>query len=223
MSTNGVGIRVANVLARVEAVARAAGRHPEDVVVLAATKGASPDEIAEAVDAGISLLGENRAQGLLASAPAVQRLCPGARPSWHFIGRLQRNKVRSIAPYVDMWHSVDREVLGAVIARHAPAARVLIEVNGSGDPAKGGCSSESAEGLADVLSSQGLRVEGLMTIPPFGVDPRPAFSALRELADRLGLKELSMGMSGDFEQAVSEGATIVRIGEAIFGGRGVTT
>ncbi len=223
MSTNGVGIRVANVLARVEAVARAAGRHPEYVVVLAATKGASPDEIAEAVDAGISLLGENRAQGLLASAPAVQRLCPGAHPSWHFIGRLQRNKVRSIAPYVDMWHSVDREVLGAVIARHAPGARVLIEVSGSGDPAKGGCSPESAEGLAEVLRSQGLRVEGLMTIPAFGVDPRPAFSALRELAERLSLKELSMGMSGDFEQAVSEGATIVRIGEAIFGGRGVTT
>ncbi len=209
-------------LARVEMAARAAGRHLDDVAVLAATKGAAPDEIAEAVDAGISLLGENRAQGLLASAPEVLRLRPEAHLSWHFIGRLQRNKVRLIAPYVDMWHSVDREALGAAIAAHAPEARVLIEVNGSGDPAKGGCSPELAEGLADLLRSQGLRVEGLMTIPTFGVDPRPAFSALRELAERLGLNELSMGMSGDFEQAVSEGATIVRIGEAIFRGSGVT-
>lgn len=223
MSTDDVGIRVANVLARVEMAARSVGRHPEEVAVLAATKGVSPDEIAEAIDAGILLLGENRAQGLLASAPAVLRLRPAAHPSWNFIGRLQRNKVRLIAPYVDMWHSVDRKALGAVIATHAPKARVLIEVNVNGDPAKGGCSPESAEGLADALRSQGLRVEGLMTIPTFGVDPRPAFSALREMAERLGLTELSMGMSGDFEQAISEGATIVRIGDAIFRGGGVTT
>lgn len=217
MSDGEVGTKVADVLGRVEAAARAAGRDSKDVAVLAATKGVVPDEIVEAVDAGIALLGENRAQGLLANVPAVLRLRPAANPSWHFIGRLQRNKVRLLAPFVDVWESVDREELGAAIARNAPEARVLIEVNVSHDPAKGGCTPEATPGLADALRFQGLHVEGLMTIPAFGVDPRPAFAALRELAERLDLQELSMGMSADFERAISEGATIVRIGQAIFG------
>lgn len=216
MSDAEVGAKVADVLGRVDAAARAAGRDPKDVAVLAATKGVAPNEIVAAVDAGISLLGENRAQGLLANASEVLRLRPAADLSWHFIGRLQRNKVRLIAPFTDMWESVDREELGAVIARNAPEARVLIEVNVSLDPAKGGCTPEATPGLAEALRLHGLRVEGLMTIPAFGVDPRPAFASLRELAERLDLQELSMGMSSDFEQAISEGATIVRIGQAIF-------
>jgi uncharacterized pyridoxal phosphate-containing UPF0001 family protein len=138
---------------------------------------------------------------------------------WHFLGRLQRNKVRSLAARVTWWQSVDRDPLGTAIARHAPGARVLVEVNLAGEPQKGGCAPGDAARLVDAFRKAGLRVEGLMTIPPAGEDPRPWFAALRELADALGVHELSMGMTDDFEAAVAEGATMVRIGRAIFGAR----
>jgi uncharacterized pyridoxal phosphate-containing UPF0001 family protein len=120
---------------------------------------------------------------------------------------------------VSWWQSVDREALGATIARHAPEARVLVEVNLAGEPQKGGCAPSEAGPLTDALRGLGLRVEGLMTIPPQDDDPRRSFSALRDLGAGLDLRHLSMGMSDDYEVAVEEGATIVRVGRAIFGER----
>jgi pyridoxal phosphate enzyme (YggS family) len=169
------------------------------------------------VAAGVPDVGENRAPELLEKAPVVD----GAR--WHFVGTLQRNKVRALAPWIAYWHSVDRDALGAEIARRAPGARVLVEVNVAEEAQKSGCAPGEAPALVDALRDQGLRVEGLMTVPPAEGDPRRWFAALRELAAGLGLHELSMGMSGDFEIAVEEGATMVRVGRALFGERPVPT
>ena len=132
---------------------------------------------------------------------------------------LHRAAAASLAPLVDLWQSVDRLELGQTIARRAPGAAVLAEVNVADDPAKAGVAPDDAPALVDGLRSAGLAVDGLMTIPAAGRDPRPAFAALAELAERLGLLEVSMGMSDDYEVAVEEGATIVRVGRAIFGER----
>ncbi len=138
---------------------------------------------------------------------------------WHFIGRVQRNKVRHVASVVALWQSVDRAEVGAEIARHAPGARVLVQVNVGAEPQKGGCPPSAAAELVERLTGLGLAVEGLMTVPPLHADPRPYFAQLRELATRLGLSTLSMGMSGDYEAAIAEGATLVRVGTAVFGAR----
>jgi pyridoxal phosphate enzyme (YggS family) len=208
---------VASVRARIDAAAVRAGRDPAEVTLLAATKTVDAERVRAVVAAGVIDIGENRAQELLEKAPMVE----GAR--WHFVGTLQRNKVRALAPWVTCWQSVDRDALGAEIARRAPAARVLVEVNLAGEAQKGGCTPGEAPALADTLRDHGLRVEGLMTVPPAEGDPRPWFTALRELAGRLEVSELSMGMSGDFEIAVEEGATMVRVGRALFGDRPVPT
>jgi uncharacterized pyridoxal phosphate-containing UPF0001 family protein len=138
---------------------------------------------------------------------------------WHFLGRLQRNKVRSLAPLVTWWQTVDRQELGSTIARHAPGARVLVEVNLGDEPQKGGCAPGDTSRLTDALRGLGLRVEGLMTIPPQHDEPRPWFAALRELAADVEVQHLSMGMTGDYEVAIEEGATMVRVGRALFGAR----
>jgi pyridoxal phosphate enzyme (YggS family) len=206
---------VATVRARIDAAAARAGRDAADVTLVAATKTVDPDRVRAVVAAGVADVGENRAQELLEKAPVVD----GAR--WHFVGALQRNKVRALAPWVVCWHSVDRDVLGAEIARRAPGARVLVEVNLADEPQKQGCTAARAPALVDALRAQGLAVEGLMAVPPAGEEPRPWFAALRELAIRLDLRELSMGMTDDFEVAVEEGATMVRVGRALFGDRPV--
>ncbi len=211
-----VPARLAQVRERLGVTARRAGRPADAVRLVAVTKGVPGPAIAAALGAGQSELAESRAQELLAKV-GLAGLDP--RPVWHFVGRIQRNKVAALAPVVTLWQSVDRLVVGEAIARRAPGARVLVEVNVTGDPAKGGCRPDEAPALVDALRTTGLAVEGLMTVPRHGVDPRPAFSALRELGGRLGLPELSMGMSEDFEAAVEEGATIVRLGRAIFGSR----
>lgn len=167
------------------------------------------------VEAGVRDLGENRAQELLAKRAELA----SCDPVWHFIGRLQRNKVKMLAPYVARWQSVDRVELGREIARHAPGARVLIEVNTAGEEQKGGCAPHEVGAVRAALADLGLDVEGLMTVPEHGPDPRPAFERLAGLAKGLGLRDLSMGMSGDYETAVECGATIVRVGTAIFGPR----
>ncbi len=210
-----VGDAVAAVRARIDAAAARAGRDPAEVTLVAATKTVDPERVRAVVAAGVADLGENRAQELLEKAPVVD----GAR--WHFVGALQRNKVRALAPWVVCWHSVDREALGEEIARRAPGARVLVEVNLAEESQKPGCVPEQAPALVDALRRQGLAVGGLMAVPPVGDDPRRWFAALRELATRLDLRELSMGMTDDFEVAVEEGATMVRVGRALFGDRPV--
>lgn len=217
MSGPDVAAAVREVRRRVAAAAARAGRDPAAVTIVAATKTVPPERIAAAIDAGVTDVGENRAQELLAKVGAVGR-GPGV-PRWHFLGRLQRNKVRSLAPHVACWHSVDRPELVPVLARHAPGARVLVQVDLAGEPAKGGCAPEEAGPLVAALSGAGLHVTGLMTVPPAGAPARPWFAALAALAADLGLRDLSMGMSDDFEEAVEEGATMVRPGRVLFGAR----
>jgi pyridoxal phosphate enzyme (YggS family) len=211
---NDVADRLAAVQQKVADAAGRSGRPPSAVRLVVVTKGVPAPVMQAVIDAGATDLGENRAQELLAKAPELT-----TRPRWHFIGRLQRNKVASLAPLVDLWQSVDRLELGRTIAHRAPGAAVLAEVNVADDPAKAGVSPDDAPAFVDGLREAGLSVDGLMTIPAAGRDPRPAFAALAGLADRLGLAEVSMGMSDDYEVAVEEGATIVRVGRAIFGRR----
>jgi len=213
-----VATAITEVRARIAASARGAGRDPDAVRLVAATKTVPAEQVAEAVALGVTDLGENRAQELLAKADALAT-ATAPEVCWHFLGRLQRNKVRNLAGKVTWWQSVDREALGVAIARHAPGAHVLVEVNLALEPQKGGCAPTDVPDLADALRRLGLRVEGLMTIPPAGDDPRPWFAALRELGGDLGVHHLSMGMTDDYEIAVEEGATMVRIGRGIFGAR----
>ncbi len=216
-----IATAITEVRARIAAAARDAGRDPDAVRLVAATKTVPAERVAEAVALGVTDVGENRAQELLAKADALAAgtSTTGTDVCWHFLGRLQRNKARSLAGKVTWWQSVDREPLGVAIARHAPGAQVLVEVNLGLEPQKGGCAPSDAPRLADALRRLGLRVEGLMTIPPAGDDPRRWFAALRELGGDLGVRHLSMGMTDDYEVAVQEGATMVRIGRAIFGAR----
>jgi pyridoxal phosphate enzyme (YggS family) len=218
-----VAVRLTAVRERLADAAGRAGRPASDVRLVVVTKGVPPPVVQAALDAGATDLGESKAQELLAKAPELvlpgDAPNPGGQPTWHFIGRLQRNKVAALAPLVDLWQSVDRLELGRAIAGRAPGASVLAEVNVADDPAKAGVAPDEAPALVDGLRSAGLAVDGLMTVPAAGRDPRPAFAALAALADRLGLAEVSMGMSDDFELAVEEGATIVRVGRAIFGPR----
>jgi PLP dependent protein len=197
----------------------AAAPDPAAVRLVAVTKGFGVDAVRAALDAGVVDIGESYVQELVAKDAVLDG--DPLRPRWHFIGRLQRNKVRKAAPVVALWHSVDRLELGAEIARRAPGAAVLAQVNTSGEAAKAGCPPGEAPRLVDDLGALGLDVAGMMTIAPAGPPEaaRPAFAAARALRDRLGLRELSMGMSGDLEVALREGATLVRVGTDLFGPR----
>jgi PLP dependent protein len=221
LSTHGaktVAAAVGAVRDRIAAAARRAGRDPAAVTLVGAVKNVPVERVAEAVALGVTDIGENRALDLVAKAGALAGTSE-ASIRWHFLGRLQRNKVRSLAPLVTWWQSVDREELGSTIARHAPGAHVLVEVNVGDEPQKGGCAPQDAGRLTEALRALGLRVEGLMTIPPQHDDPRRCFAALRELGTDLGVHHLSMGMTDDYEVAVEEGATMVRVGRALFGPR----
>ena len=225
-----VGANVEAVRARIVAAAERAGRDPAAVTLVAATKTVDAARVAEVVLAGVTDVGENRAQELVAKAPLVAAHLEAAHvvaepegrigaPAWHFLGALQRNKVRSAATWVSCWESVDRVALGGAIARHAPGAHVFAEVNLGTEEQKPGCPPEAVGDLCRALRDLGLHVDGLMAVPPRDDDPRPWFAALRTLGQDLGLAGLSMGMSDDFEIAVEEGATAVRVGRAIFGDR----
>jgi PLP dependent protein len=214
-----VAERLASVRARIADAARTAGRDPAEVTLVAVSKEVGAEAVVEALVAGQHDFGENRAQELTKKAAALSAQPLAGTPVWHFIGRLQRNKVKSVAFGVTLWHSVDRVDVGEAIARQAPGARVLAQVNVGDEEQKGGCRPQDAAGLVDALTDLGLRVEGLMTVPPQSGDPRPFFAELRELASDLGLGTLSMGMSGDFEAAIGEGSTMVRVGTAVFGPR----
>ena len=210
-----VAARVATVRARMAAAATRAGRDPATVTLVAATKTVSADAVAAALAAGVTDVGENRAQELLAKAPTLTQLTP----RWHFLGPLQRNKVKALAAWVTCWQSVDRLALADLLARHVPGADVLVEVNLAAEPQKAGCAPEAIGALTDGLRDRGLHVAGLMAVPPHGDDPRPWFARLRGLAATAELPELSMGMTDDFEMAIEEGATLVRVGRALFGER----
>ena len=230
-STDDAGPGAGDVSARLEAArrrirtaARRAGRRPGAVTLVAVTKGHGPDKARAALAAGQVDLGESRAQELASKRAAV-----GVGVRWHFVGRLQRNKVRDVVGAVSLIHSVDRLTLAERIAAEARRGggvqRVLVQVNAGDDPAKAGCRLADAPRLvAAVRAMPGIACEGLMTIPPRDQDPRPVFARLRTLRDELRaefpeVQHLSMGMSGDVEAAVEEGATIVRLGEALFGPR----
>ncbi len=210
-----VAARVDAVRARLAAAAARAGRDPSSVTLVAATKLVPPERVAAALRAGVVDVGENRAQELLAKAPALESL----QPRWHFLGPLQRNKVKALADWVTCWQSVDRRALGETLARHAPGARVLVEVNLGDEPQKTGCAPDDTTALVDALRGLRLDVAGLMAVPPQGEDPRPWFARLRDLAAAAAVADLSMGMTDDFEIAVEEGATMVRVGRALFGER----
>jgi len=216
--------RFAAVRERIAAAAARGGRAGADVLLVAVSKEVTPARVADAVAAGQTHFGENRAQEL---AHKIAELGDGI--SWHFLGRLQRNKVPGVVGAVTLLHSVDRLELAEAVARRARALgvvqRVLVQVNVGHDPAKAGVDPVEAPRLvAQLHELDGLRCEGLMTVPPADRDPQPAFAALRTIGSSLHdrfpeMVHLSMGMSGDFEAAVEEGATIVRLGQALFGPR----
>lgn len=206
-----VTVALADVRRRIASVGE-----PDRVRIVAVTKGFPAAAVDAAVRAGVGDIGESYAQELLAKAPAVAE-----RPRWHFIGRLQTNKVRALAGLVDVWQSVDRATLGDELARRAPGARVLVQVNVSDEPQKGGCRRHELGPLVSRLRHQGLDVAGVMAVGATGPTDvvRRGFRLLNRLADDLGLEERSMGMSDDLELAVEEGSTMVRLGRALFGDR----
>jgi pyridoxal phosphate enzyme (YggS family) len=216
-----IASRCRRVFDRIEAAARRSGRRPESIRLLAVTKTVPPERIREAIDSGIRDIGESRLQEALSKRDDLRDL-PIA---WHFIGRIQGNKAKRIAESFDWAHSVDRadiaEKLNAAATRRIP---VLIEVNVAGETAKGGVAPEGIAALAEsIRGCARLDLRGLMTVPPQSATPdaaRPFFRRLRDLAKQHELAELSMGMSHDFEIAIEEGATIVRVGTALFGERG---
>ncbi len=228
--TGGIAERWHAVTARVAAACERAGRSPAEVTIVAVSKTHPAKAVQAAAAAGARDFGENYAQELVAKWEACGEL-PGAR--WHFIGRLQRNKAKLVAGRVALVHAVDSLELAEELARRAHGAGqmqpILIAVNIAGEATKGGVAPDEAGALAAAIARlPGVRLDGLMTMPPPSDDPeasRGSFLALRALRGRLEqelgapLPALSMGMSGDYEVAIACGATHVRIGSAIFGER----
>jgi hypothetical protein len=219
--------RFSGVRDRIATAARRAGRNPGEVELVSVSKKQSAELIREAADAGQLLFGENRVQEAMVKIPSL----PGSL-RWHLVGHLQSNKIRKALPLFELIHSVDSAELAGEIDRIAGEMglfpRVLLEVNVSGEGSKHGFRPEQLErDLETLLALPRLQVEGFMTMAPLAPEAeaaRPFFAGLRELRDRMAAHAgipfgvLSMGMSGDFEMAVEEGATLVRVGSAIFGG-----
>jgi pyridoxal phosphate enzyme (YggS family) len=213
---------------RLAAAARRAGRDPAAVQLVAVSKTKPVELLREAVAAGQRLFGENYLQE---AAPKIEAL--GQAATWHFIGHLQTNKAKAAVNLFELIHGVDSvklaQALNTAAARQGRVQKILLQINLAGEESKSGVSPDAApEMLQEIARLPHLQVIGLMTMPPWLTDPeavRPYFRRLRELKDRLlkldlgPLPELSMGMSGDFETAVEEGATLVRVGTAIFGKR----
>jgi len=215
----------ANLEAVQEVIGRAcrkAGRAPGEVLLIAVSKTVDPERIREAVAAGVAALGENRVQEAKDKVAALGRPVP-----WHLIGSLQTNKARDAVMLFDWIHSVDRLELARELDRRAHAAgrkvSGLLQVNLGDEPQKGGAAPGEVKALLDELRGlTHLDIRGLMAIPPQVADAeaaRPYFRRLRELRDAAGLEHLSMGMSADYAVAIEEGATMVRVGTAIFGAR----
>jgi len=231
-------VQISDNLKRVrEKIAKAAskvGRNPQDVQLVAVSKTIDIKRIKQAIDAGATILGENYIQEAKRKIEEI-----GQDVRWDFIGHLQSNKVKYALDLFEMIHSVDRLSLAQEINKAAEKkkeeVRILVQVNIYGEEAKSGIDPGGVISLVrEIASLPNLSLEGLMTMPPYFDDPeeaRPYFTSLRELRDTIlmeniegiSLKELSMGMSGDFEVAIEEGSTLVRVGSAIFGERNLTT
>ncbi len=215
-----VAERLASVRERVVAAATRAGRSPDDVSIVAVSKAQPDDRILAARAAGQVAFGENRARGLVDHA---ELLGPGV--DWHFVGRLQSNKVRIVRPRVVALHSMDRRSLAeAWIKGPGTPPPVFVQVDLANEPQKGGVTPADTAELVTYCRTIGIPVRGLMAIPPRDDDPRRWFEALADLRDRLvptvgALPDLSMGMSADFEPAIEAGSTVVRLGTTIFGDR----
>jgi PLP dependent protein len=224
-NADSIEARLLAVRARIQAACARAGRDPSDVRLIGVSKTHPVEVIRVAVESGLTDLGENRAQEFVEKARATSAF--PTPPIWHVIGHLQRNKARDVLPYVDVLHSVDSTRLIEEIERRIPPGRMpldcYLEVNVGGEMQKDGVTPSELPALLRAASgSAALRVLGLMTVAPRVDTPeeaRAVFRALRELAGAHGLTGLSMGMTEDFEVAIEEGATAVRVGRAIFGER----
>ena len=230
MSQSLIAENLKTVKDKIAQAALRAGRNPQEVQLVAVSKTVSGEHIQQAIEAGVTILGENYIQE---ARKKIEELGKGVR--WDFIGHLQSNKVSYAIDLFEVIHSIDRlslaQALSTRAAKKKKTVRILVQVNISGEEAKSGIDKGGVNALVSQIASlPNLTLEGLMTMPPYFTDPekaRPYFVALRELRDTLmaeqdnqiNLKELSMGMSGDFEVAIEEGATLVRVGTAIFGKR----
>ena len=233
MSQTTIGTNLEKVKERIAQAALRAGRNPQDIQLVAVSKTMSAETVRQAIEAGVTILGENYVQE---ARKKIEEIGHTAR--WDFIGHLQSNKAKYVVDLFDIIHSVDRLSLAKEINKLAEkkgkTIKIFVQVNISGEEAKSGIDPEGVNALVkDIVSLPNVSVEGLMTMPPFFDDPemaRPYFIALRKLRDTLreehgehtDLKELSMGMSADFEVAIEEGSTLVRVGTAIFGERKYT-
>jgi pyridoxal phosphate enzyme (YggS family) len=225
-------LEISNVYRKIAHAAMRAGRHPGDIKLIAVTKGVSPGRIMEAVNAGQRIFGESRVQEADKKISNLKSQISDTEIEWHMIGHLQRNKAKEAVRLFDLIHSIDSlrlmEALNKEAGRAGKAQRVLVEVKLSTEEAKHGI--EKDELMALIKAGEGMeniKIDGLMTIPPYSDKPedaRPYYGELRELRDSLdkdgySLPELSMGMTADFEVAIEEGSTMVRVGTAIFGER----
>jgi PLP dependent protein len=217
-----IGANLASVRERIARAAERAGRRPDDVLLIGVSKTVEAERVRQAVAAGLSALGENRVQEAKEKIAALGRPVP-----WHLIGHLQTNKVRDALAAFDLVHSLDRLDLARECDRRARQqgrpVDALVQVNVGGEAVKGGFEPDELGPALDAIAKlDHVRVRGLMTIPPLverAEQARGWFRMLADLAKRYGLAELSMGMSADFEVAIEEGATMVRVGTAIFGPR----
>jgi pyridoxal phosphate enzyme (YggS family) len=222
VSASEIAASIDVVRGRIAAACERAGRASDDVTLIAVTKTHGLDEIAAAYASGVRDFGENRVQEAVPKIEAAR--ARGINARWHMIGHLQSNKVKAAIDAFDILHSVDSERLAnAINERATRPIDVLIEVNVGGEAAKSGVTPESASKLAEHIEGlANIVVTGLMTVAPQVDDPedvRPVFRRLRELRDAIGLRELSMGMTDDFEVAIEEGSTQVRVGRALYGAR----
>lgn len=214
--------QLAEVKAKIAAAVRAAGRDAGSVSLVAVSKTFGADAIRPVLAAGQRVFGENRVQEAMAKWPALKEEFPDVE--LHLIGPLQSNKAKEAVALFDVIESVDREKIAAELAREMKkqgrALRLYVQVNTGSEPQKAGVEPREAVAFVDRCRDvHGLSIEGLMAIPPAGENPGPHFALLEKLAREAGVEKLSMGMSGDFETAIAFGATGVRVGSAIFGGR----
>jgi hypothetical protein len=211
------------VLNGVVQAARAGGRAPEAVTLVAVSKTFEAPDIVPVIEAGQRVFGENRVQEARAKWPALRMRWPDLE--LHLIGPLQSNKAAEAVQLFDAIHTVDRpkiaEAIGREMRKQAKPLKLFVQVNTGREPQKAGINPDQADVfLKECREAYGLEISGLMCIPPLEEDPRPHFSLLAEIARRNGLTQLSMGMSGDYPDAIAAGATHVRVGSAIFGSRG---